>query len=531
MCEVTTDNFNSIYKDIENAIIESKFVTLDLEFSALSFSSKLNNSLFDTPECRYHKLKEICDGIIPTQIGISAFTFNPDKNSYLSNTFTFYTFPRVFFNLNPSFIFQSSSVQFLCNYKFDFNKFAYKGISFINRTQENEIKNCLNKRLYLNSDENELEQLVEDTSNEITQFLKNNNVGDTHILKNIPIKYRSSFDIKYLFHNAVRDKFKNEIWTFEKDNQFLIEKISPSQYEYLKNHCKLNQDLLDNMLGFTKVFRLLTKYNKPIIGHNLLMDLMLLYKSCENTLPNSYLIFKKEISKLFPTIFDTKSISFVLKRSIPENKYWLRNSLPHLYTYFKDGYGRHLAFNSPLIELSKPKSSDSFHDAGWDSYSTGYIFIRMAHIMASEKYVNTEYKTFMSAELFAAIDPLKNKLNLIRCSVSHINLDGEDPPSTRPALLVVEFLEKKTMNITKVTGLLSNCGFVEVKPYGRKRAIVAVDNFGSARRILSKFKKHNDFSITTYSAIKHSPVIRAVMWGGVVASGAILMWLATNLKK
>lgn len=79
-------------------------------------------SLFDKPEERYGKLLDLARHIIPVQVGVTAFIFNPNENEYLGKVYTFYIFPRSFFKINRSFLCQASSLQFLHRHKFDFNK-------------------------------------------------------------------------------------------------------------------------------------------------------------------------------------------------------------------------------------------------------------------------------------------------------------------------------------------------------------------------------------------------------------------------
>lgn len=79
-------------------------------------------SLFDTAEARYRKLRKTFEQVIPLQIGITPYLFNADSNTYTAEIFTFYVFPKPFFNIDNTFLCQSSSLQFLCTYRFDFNK-------------------------------------------------------------------------------------------------------------------------------------------------------------------------------------------------------------------------------------------------------------------------------------------------------------------------------------------------------------------------------------------------------------------------
>ncbi|GJQ71255.1 hypothetical protein Trydic_g10995 [Trypoxylus dichotomus] len=330
---VTIDNFNEVLEDIRYSFEKAKFITLDTEFSALNFSEKVSNSLFDTPNERYQKLRTLCEQIVPMQIGISAFSFNAGDNSYTADMYTFYVFPKKFYNINSTFVFQASSLQFLCSYNFDFNKFVYKGIPYINRIQETEIRS-----------------------------LENESLVDTAT-----------------FHDS----------------------------------------LFDNLI----------------------------------------------------------------------------------------------------------------QQEGWDSYCTGYIFIRMAHISATNRFPTK--MNFMNSELFASINHIKNCVNLIRCSVSHIKLDGNDPDSKRPPCLIIESVKDEPLDLLKISSLLTPYGFVEIKPYSRggRRAIAAVDTFSSARRILRRYKKHEEFQVKQYSLIKHSSTARAAIWGGVLVSGIILALLTRSVFK
>lgn len=48
----------------------------------------------------------------------------------------------------------------------------------------------------------------------------------------------------------------------------------------------LDKALLDSFLGFSKVFKLLVELKKPIVGHNILLDLMYMYKLFYKPLPS-----------------------------------------------------------------------------------------------------------------------------------------------------------------------------------------------------------------------------------------------------
>jgi len=73
-------------------------------------------------EKRYlHQVKGMKD-FLTLQIGISAFHFTEDANTYEASTYCFYVFPQSCGIADWEFLCMTSSFEFLCRYGFDFNK-------------------------------------------------------------------------------------------------------------------------------------------------------------------------------------------------------------------------------------------------------------------------------------------------------------------------------------------------------------------------------------------------------------------------
>lgn len=287
------------------------------------------------------------------------------------------------------------------------------------RNQELEIRNLI-KTNFLHTNNAELENVLSEFGNKVSQWFYKSNDGDTLQLPYILKRYCNNSEALYIIHHSLRERFNNSLWTYEENDCFTVKKVSKNEFQNLNKQNSLENDLLDKLLGFTKIFRLICSLSKPIIGHNILMDLILLLNTLDNPLPQSYTKFKKYLNDLIPNIYDTKTISFELNHKIPTEKKWQKSILGDLYFYFKDGVGRHIAPLSPLIQPHVDvKIEEEFHNAGWDSYYTGYIFIRMAHIYASNSNENVKRK-FMCSELLHATKIFKNKINVIRCSLSYI---------------------------------------------------------------------------------------------------------------
>jgi hypothetical protein len=79
-------------------------------------------SLFDTGNERYNKLRQSIEKFIIMEVGISTFRFVHTKNKYEASRYTFYVFPRSCPTVDNKFMCQASSLEFLCQHNFDFNK-------------------------------------------------------------------------------------------------------------------------------------------------------------------------------------------------------------------------------------------------------------------------------------------------------------------------------------------------------------------------------------------------------------------------
>ncbi|CAH1260358.1 unnamed protein product [Diabrotica balteata] len=533
MTEINNKNFEENFPEIKKALDQAKFVSVDLEFSALYPLKEYSPSLFDTPKERYQKIRKNVQLVVPIQVGLTAFSFNPDTNSYLGTIYNFYIIPASFPFIRKNCLFQSDTLSFLKFFEFDFNKFVYSGIPYINKDEEQELR-----QRFKNNDitdvqslfRQELQNIFHDQGEKIRNWYATANIGETLAIPEFYQVSKDSDEFVYFIHKTIRDRFKN-VWTSVKNNEFVLKKVTSEEFKKLHQLYNLEEECIKNLLGFSRVFRYLVSLQKPLIGHNLMQDLLLMIECFEKSLPPSYESFKKTVNTLFPKIFDTKSILYNIKKNVPEDKKIDDKSLKDTFEYFKDGIGRHLALNSPAIENNCNGTYNKYHEAGWDSFCAGYIFIRMAYFNLYQQYPKS--KRYMSGELIAGLEFCQNKVNVIRGAVSSIQLDGEDPASTRPPYLVVESLKNAPINIHQVSSVLSSFGFVEIRkfPYQNKRALIAVDNFGSARRILQNFKSSKEYQVRQYSALKHSPVIRACLLSGVTISGVILLWITHSALK
>lgn len=57
-----------------------------------------------------------------TQVGLTMFQYDRNQDTYVGVGYTFHLCPQQFADIDQNFIFQASTLNFLCKHNFDFNK-------------------------------------------------------------------------------------------------------------------------------------------------------------------------------------------------------------------------------------------------------------------------------------------------------------------------------------------------------------------------------------------------------------------------
>jgi hypothetical protein len=265
MCEVTSSNFFELFPLIIKQIDESCFLAIDTEFSSIDTYSSSTKTIEQFYKQRSNFIKQITI----FQFGLAIFSKTSDQQKYNVYIYNFYLNPTSINPIDVKYQIQSSSIKFLSEYKFDFNKCFYSGISFLNQTQENILlnQNKISNYKFSINEQNFLNILFE----KINKWLIKAHIGD---------KMEYQFDDNkeilndYLIHLEIRRCFKT-IWTniqiINKKKILFIEHITKEIYEQrLKNTVENNQDFqlfIQSLIGFTKLIRYLRdNYRKPIVG-------------------------------------------------------------------------------------------------------------------------------------------------------------------------------------------------------------------------------------------------------------------------
>ena len=264
MCEVISANFAQLYPQICQEIDQSCFLAIDTEFSSIDAPS----STIKTIEQLYKQRSKFVEQMTIFQFGLAIFSKTSNPHKYQVNIYNFYLHPPSIDQLDVKYVIQSSSIKFLTEYQFDFNKCFSSGISFLNRTQETrlhdqkKLSNCrysINERTFLKN-------LFE----KINQWLITAQLGDR-------MDYEVDEEIlaDYFLQLEIRRCFKTLWSTIEridtKKKRLLVEHISKETYE---QRCKDNHELtedfqifLQSLIGFTQLIRYIQEnYRQVIVG-------------------------------------------------------------------------------------------------------------------------------------------------------------------------------------------------------------------------------------------------------------------------
>lgn len=145
---VTRHNFEATFEDLRQDISapSCRFVAIDTEFTGLSPNEDQRERYLDTLEERYRKVKRAGESFLVTQFGLSTVHVDADDRVQVK-TWNFYVFPRPYGASDERFLCQASSLTFLADHGFDFNKFIRDGIPFINLSKTDRMKKRLQRRV------------------------------------------------------------------------------------------------------------------------------------------------------------------------------------------------------------------------------------------------------------------------------------------------------------------------------------------------------------------------------------------------
>ncbi|NXV45921.1 PARN ribonuclease, partial [Uria aalge] len=501
------DNLSKVYEAIE----ESDFLAIDGEFSGISDGpsvSALTNG-FDTPEERYQKLKKHSMDFLLFQFGLCTFKYDQTEEKYIMKSFNFYIFPKPFNRSSPDvkFVCQSSSIDFLANQGFDFNKVFRNGIPYLNQEEERQLREQYDEKrsqangagslAYISPNatkcpvtipedqKNFIEKVVE----QIEELLKNEEN------ESLELEPCTGFQRK-LIYQTLSWKYPKGIHveTLESDKKeryIVISKVNEEERKRREQQKQAKeQEELNDAVGFSRVVHAITNSGKLVIGHNMLLDVMHTIHQFCFPLPDDLSEFKEVTSCVFPRLLDTK----LMASTQPFKEIINNTSLAELEKRLKE-----VPFSPPKVESAEgfpsyDTASEQLHEAGYDAYITGLCFISMANFLGS---FLSPPKNHVSARS-ELVEPFFNKLFLMRVmDIPYLNLEGPDLQPKRDHVLHVTFpKEWKTSDLYQ---LFSAFGNIQVSWIDDTSAFVSLSQPEQVQIAVNTSRYAESYRIQTYA--------------------------------
>ncbi|CAA0810722.1 Poly(A)-specific ribonuclease PARN [Striga hermonthica] len=185
---VTKSNFEPALAELRRHVSQADFVSIDLEMTGVTSAPWREAFEFDRHDVQYLKIKDSAEKFAVVQFGVCPFRWDSHSHSFVSHPHNFYIFPRQELSGDGSsneFLCQTSSLEFLAKYQFDFNSCIYKGVSYLSRSQEEEALRQLDS-VY----KDELHEPSSNVSHD-TKFVRMADTLFSERMKNVISEWRS----------------------------------------------------------------------------------------------------------------------------------------------------------------------------------------------------------------------------------------------------------------------------------------------------------------------------------------------------
>uniref|UniRef100_H0VXW2 Poly(A)-specific ribonuclease PNLDC1 n=1 Tax=Cavia porcellus TaxID=10141 RepID=H0VXW2_CAVPO len=511
--DVGADEFKREPPNAAETVIFASFAGLDIEFTGLrsNLSRFQQISLFDLPSDWYLKTRQSIQQFSICQIGLSVFSsIEGESNMYIAHSCNFFLFPTTFGILDTEFSFQASSVQFLNQYGFNYNKFLKKGIPYMNEEQEKKIKHSIltgNWKVRSTLDKDQVKVVID----EVTRWLDLAKEGDQITLPGMA-GFRA-FEVQLVLRQALPN-----IWTVLRDQEVIVKKVSLQHRWYLE-HASGDRDscwkeeILLSARGFSVFFQMLVQAQKPLVGHNMMMDLLHLHEKFFRPLPEIkwnqfHVLAPVVILELhFPRVSNLLEVYEVLSSNLNPTK----DSAPVI------------VHGNKCEKYAKTKYP---HEAGYDAFLCGSVLLKVAHLLLQRVHGHVPTSESSFPQYLDVLAPYVNQVNLIRAAVPKINFAGPDFPSIRPPILILTVRRWPGVSEQQVYGEFQNLCKFDVRRLTRSQFLLLTNKFKDVRSVLKDYRCHPTLQVSLYRYWRHSPNVNCVLQVcSIVAAWALLGFL------
>lgn len=515
--EILRSNFLQSLPTIAEAINSASVLAIDGEFSGLNVKWGVENS-FDTPQERYSKLKEGSKEFIIIQFGLCTFTWDKKQELYVAKPFNFYIFPKVWNRQCPDvrFLCQSSSIDFLTEHGFDFNKLFREGISYLRPYDETKLREHFLARSaqdsftstpftspdstaeasggssqktpraavppehkeFVEKACDSIEEMLKDPEGKVTQFPPCNGY------------------LRKLIYQTAKQRFKAgihmEAAMNEKKERFIVvTKVNEDEKKKMEEEKQAKeQELIENAVGFSQVVKMISQSGKLVVGHNMCLDLIHMIDQFLCPLPEHFEDFKATVSAVFPRLVDTKVMANTqpFRDLIPSSvlgdlvKHVSQKPFQKVAVQFDEGFSHY------------EESNEKAHEAGYDAYITGLAFISMSSYLGS-----FQEPPKINIPDSSLVVPFLNKIFVMRMEdVPYLNLAGPDLNPSRDHVFYLTFPSDWKQG--DILDLFNNFGFVYISWINSTSAFISLARRENANKVLDVLDCEGEcYTIVSYA--------------------------------
>jgi hypothetical protein len=398
-----------------------------------------NRNLIDFPDSRYGKYKQIAEKFRIIQLGICTWKKVTKENSefhYEAKPYNIYVFPEDWSG-NTHINCETAAIIFNRENKMDFNKWIYKGVSYMNAKQEStQIDSATdgNLNFYNPNDKTKFKTISltkDEDRKKYDEFCK---IFSDFLYSDEKSKFFEKypkFFIYYILNNMsenIRKRLYLSYETVEGKQVLMIQKLEEEEKK-LKMEIDVGSKLKDiqRKAGVRKIYNAMLQKKSIFVGHHCVLDIMFIISHFGDALPNTLKDFKANLSKYFTAVYDTKYVFQKYYDEFKDNlKVDLQNSnLEKVYNSLKALHSEKIKIkiHDQMKDCYKDESS-VYHEAAFDAYVTGCAFIWMGETLKEK------------------LTPHSNKLYLMRSIYPCFNLVGEEfyiiPDSTAYCLKAIK---------------------------------------------------------------------------------------------
>lgn len=496
--DITRDNFLEHYQEVIEQIKGCSFIAFDTEFSGL-LEEGFRETYIDVPSERYEKLRQGTQQFVIMQFGLCLFK-KISATKYTAQPYNFFVFPAspTPKKIDLRFLCQASSMTFLAENNFDFNKWVKQGVFYLSKVEAEkyeELKRQMEVRRSNRIEVSEPEDVtfVSSTKEKITNFLADPKATSVDIECGNPYKRK-------LVYQVVEDDFKDQRLVAQKgDNEkfLVVKRLTDKIIKEIekKGQNKKNEDM--KCKGFLYIIEAIIDSGKPMVGHNCLLDILHTYKQFLYPLPDSLDKFKHSLRSVFPKLLDTKLIASVepLKSCIP---------ITQLGDAFSLVYSTPNVRGLPKVEVKLPKKysgKGAAHSAWYDAYMTGHCFTTFNAFLE----LQLEKPTCKSTEYldeFPVMSPFVNRIFFMFSNdITYIDLAAPDLVPDRSHVFHLTFASGVTS--TDISNLFAPFGHIMITWQCETSAFVILTDKSKAEDCFKALKltsllAEKPFSVQTY---------------------------------